>query len=158
MFLKVIARRDILNQLVKNMESKIVIVKLNKLRISPRKVSVVADALRNKDYISAKRVLKFAEKKAAQPLLKLLESARANAKNQGLNEDTLSVDSLLIGPGAVLKRGRFVSRGGHHKIMKRTTNITLQLKGLELKEPKVENIKSKKEEVSKKGRVKKNGK
>ncbi|OIP98073.1 50S ribosomal protein L22 [candidate division WWE3 bacterium CG09_land_8_20_14_0_10_39_24] len=101
--------------------------KLNNLRISPRKVMLVASALRNKSYLSAKRILKFADKKAALPLLKLLESAYVNGKNKGFKESAVYVKEVLVGPGATLKRGRFVSRGGHHKILKRTANITIKL-------------------------------
>lgn len=152
------------------MEINTVTAKLNNLRISPRKVAVVADALRNKDYISAKRILKFAEKKSAIPLLKLLESARVNAKSKGLKEETVYIKEVLLGPGTILKRGRFVSRGGHHKIMKRTTNVVITLGGQAEVEAKTEdsksknskpkNSKSKKVEnlESKKGKVKRNGK
>lgn len=141
--------------------------KLNNLRMSPRKVMLVARVLRNQNYISAKRILKFAEKKAAGPLLKLLESAKTNAKTKGLKEETIYIKELLIGPGTTLKRGRFVSRGGHHKIMKRTTNVTMKLEGLVEVEtkPKLKDIESSDSESkkvlslsSKKGKVKKNGK
>ncbi|MFH1565979.1 MAG: uL22 family ribosomal protein [bacterium] len=135
------------------MENNIAVAKLNKLRMSPRKVMLVAAALRNLDYVSAKRVLKFADKAAAVPLLKLLESVKENAKNKDLKEEGLFIKEVLVGPGATLKRGRFVSRGGHHKIMKRTTNITIKLAG-ENKEKPMET----KQKSLKKGENKEDGK
>jgi len=129
-----------------------VIAKLNNLRMSPRKVMLVAKAVRRQDYVSARRILKFAEKLAAEPLLKLLESAKASAKREGLKEDTLVVSEVLVGSGTTLKRGRFASRGGYHRILKRTSNITIKLTGEKTAEPASEPGKLKK------GKVKKDGK
>jgi len=58
-----------------------VISKLRHLRISPRKVRLVADLIRRKKTEEAQAILNFAIKKGSRPLLKLLKTAMADAKN-----------------------------------------------------------------------------
>lgn len=109
------------------MEKNTVTAKLNNLRISPRKVQLIIREIAGKDAATAKRILKFAEKRSAKPLLKLLDSAVSNAKNKDMSTSKLKVREVLLGPSATLKRGRFVSRGSYHRIMKRTSNIKITL-------------------------------
>ncbi len=109
------------------MEKNTVTAKLNNLRISPRKVQLVVREIAGKDAATAKRILRFAEKRSAKPLLKLLDSAVSNAKNRDMDGSKLKVKEVLLGSGATLKRGRFVSRGSYHRIMKRTSNIKMTL-------------------------------
>ncbi len=58
--------------------------KLSRLRIAPRKVRLVVDLIRGKAAVQALNILKFTPKRAAEPVEKLLASAIANAKGQGL--------------------------------------------------------------------------
>ena len=96
------------------------------VRMSPRKVKLVADMIRGKDTKTAVALLKQTSKSACEPMLKLLNSAVANAEhNNGMNADNLYVSTVIANPGPILKRGRIASRRGFVRINKRTTHITI---------------------------------
>lgn len=102
--------------------------KLNYLRIAPRKVRIVADLVRGMDVKEAEIQLKFTPKRITEPLLKLLKSGIANAKNNfNVEKDVLYIKELNINEGAPFKRWRPVSRGRAFPIMKRTSHINLVL-------------------------------
>lgn len=106
---------------------------LNYLRIAPRKVRLVADLIRGKPVKEAQSILEFTVKKAANPLLKLLKSAIANAKhNFNLDENKLFISKLLVNEGPKLKRIMPRARGRAATIQKKTSHIILVLD--ELKE------------------------
>ena len=100
---------------------------LNSYRQSPRKVRVVADALRGKSVKEAKNRLDFIVKRATGPLHKLLNSAVANAKDLGANVENLWVKSISVDAGKILYRRRPVSHGSAHTIHKRTSHIKIVL-------------------------------
>jgi len=105
-------------------------VKLNNLRIAPRKVRLVADLIRNKSVVEARSLLEFTVKKPAGPLLKLLNSAVASALHDfKLQESRLYVHKINVDEGSKLKRFFPMSRGRAYPIMKRTSHITLVLGG-----------------------------
>ncbi|MDO8524235.1 MAG: 50S ribosomal protein L22 [bacterium] len=105
-----------------------VIAKLNNLRISPRKVRLVADMVRGKSAGKAQASLGFCIKKGALPLKKLLDSAVANAKNNfKLEEKDLFISLIKVDEGRTLKRWRARARGRACRIEKKTSNITLNL-------------------------------
>jgi len=107
-------------------------VKLNYLRISPRKVRLIADLIRKKTVQEAERILEFTVKKSATPLQKLLKSATATAENDfKLNKLNLYVSKILVNEGPTLKRWRPRARGRIHPIKKRTSHITLVLDEIE---------------------------
>ena len=98
------------------------------IRISPKKLRVVAAIVRGMDASEALNFLKFAPKKGANILYKLLKSAVANAiNNDGQKLENLYIDTLIINKGIVYKRGNPVSRWRMHPILKRTSNILLEL-------------------------------
>lgn len=101
--------------------------KLNNYRQSPRKVRVVADALRGKSVKEAKQRLDFITKRATGPLHKLLNSAVANAKVLGSETENLFVKAVTVDGGKILYRRRPVSRGAAHTIRKRTSHIKIVL-------------------------------
>lgn len=78
--------------------------KLKNLNIAPRKTRVVADVIRGMPIADAEAELVFRRERAAKPLLKLLKSAAANAKEQGLSPQTLVVKSIMVNKGIRLKR------------------------------------------------------
>lgn len=118
---------------------------LRNLRISSRKVRLVADVIRGMNVQNAKIQLEFINKKSSQPVLKLLNSAIANAKhNFDLDENNLYVSSIFVNEGATLKRWIPRAMGRASRINKRTSHITIVLD--KLKEDKV--IKEKKEKSS----------
>ena len=98
------------------------------IRISPKKLRVVAEIIRGQKATEALNFLKFAPKKWADLLYKILASAIANAENNDNQKvDTLYIGSLIINKGIVYKRWNPVSRGRMHPILKRTSNIKLEL-------------------------------
>ena len=101
---------------------------LTQYRQSPRKVRLVATAIRGKNAAHAVKVLGFMSKRAALPILKLLQSALANAKiatNQPA--ENLRIASIRVDMGKTLKRSRPRARGHASRINKRTSHITIEL-------------------------------
>jgi len=95
-------------------------------RISPRKVQIVCDLIRGKDTKTAKAILMQTPKAAAELMLKLLNSAVANAENNHeMDPDNLYVSETFANPGPILKRLRPVARGRAYRIKKRTSHITI---------------------------------
>jgi len=96
------------------------------IRISPRKVSIICDIIRGQDTKRAAGILKHTPKAGSEPLLKLLNSAVANAENNhNMDADNLYVSQVFANPGPILKRIQPVSRGRAHRINKRTCHITI---------------------------------
>ena len=96
------------------------------LRISPRKVKIVCDLIRGKDIETARAYLLQTPKAASEPMLKLLNSAVANAENNhNMEADKLYVSTVLADPGPTLKRGRPRAKGSYNRILKRTTHLTI---------------------------------
>jgi len=100
---------------------------LNNYRQSPRKVRVVADAIKGKFVKDAKNRLDFITKRATGPLHKLLNSAMANAKNAGINADNLFIKSLTVNADKILYRRRPAAHGAAHTIHKRTSRVKIVL-------------------------------
>ena len=98
-------------------------------RISPRKVSIVLDLIRNKPADYAMAVLKNTSKSACEYLEKLLKSAMANAvNNYQMDVSHLYVSECFVCPGPILKRIRPMSKGRAYRIEKRSSHITIVLK------------------------------
>ena len=98
-------------------------------RISPRKVKIVLDLIRNQDADKAMAILRFTPKAACEYLEKLLKSAMANAENNhNMDVSKLYVAECFVGPGPTLKRIRPKDHGRAHRILKRTSHITLVLR------------------------------
>ena len=90
---------------------------LRQVRISPRKVGVVLDLIRNKPCDMAMAILK---------------SAMANAENNhSMDLSKCYVSSCHVGAGVTLKRIRHKDHGRAHRILKRTSNIVLVVKEAE---------------------------
>ena len=98
-------------------------------RISPRKVQIVLDLIRGKSLRNANAILKHTPKAACEPVGKLLKSAAANAENNySMDPASLYVAECFVCPGPTLKRIRPVSKGRAHRILKRTSHVTMVLK------------------------------
>jgi large subunit ribosomal protein L22 len=99
------------------------------VRISPRKIRLVADAIRNLSIDEALQLLEAAEKRAAGPLTKTINSAVANAINNAkLERANLTIGSIQINEGQPLKRFHPSTRGRIHPYKKRGSHIIVVLK------------------------------
>ena len=99
------------------------------VRMSPRKVKVVLDLIRNKPVEIATAIVKNTPKAACEPVGKLLASAVANAENNyNMDKSNLYVAECFACPGPILKRIRPRAQGREYRINKRTSHITLVLK------------------------------
>jgi len=119
------------------------------IRISPRKLNLVAQTIRGKKAEAALNALTFSQKRIAGTVKKVLESAIANAENNhDLDVDSLIVTQASVGKNMVLKRFHARARGRGAGIEKPFSQITIV----------VEEIKTKKEEAEAKGKKKAAGK
>jgi len=102
------------------------IAKLKFVRMSPQKARLVADQVRGMPVDAAINLLRFSNKRAADLLRKVLESAIANAEhNEGADIDELRVQAVCVDEGPTHKRMRARARGRGNRIIKRTSHITL---------------------------------
>ncbi|MCD6114774.1 50S ribosomal protein L22 [bacterium] len=121
-----------------------VTAKLRYLRIAPRKVRLVADLVRGKSVEEATHILNFTRKRAAKPILKLLNSAIANAShNFQLKKENLYISKIVVNEGPKLKRWRPRARGVTYEIQKKTSHITLVLTEMDNRNLKRKSQKSK---------------
>ncbi len=98
------------------------------IRMSPRKVRLVADLVRGRDVPEALVMLRFLPKAAARPVEKVIRSAVANAEDTyGVSSEDLFVASITADEGPTLKRGQPGPRGRFKPILKRSTHITVML-------------------------------
>jgi large subunit ribosomal protein L22 len=111
-----------------------VIAKSEFIRISPRKLNLVAQTIKGLKSTFALEVLKNLNKKAAKFLLLTLKQGIGNAVNNfNLDKESLIIKKIEVGKGPILKRGRPVARSQWHEILKRTSNIKIFLEGKEKK-------------------------
>ena len=98
-------------------------------RISPTKVQIVLDLIRNKPVKEAEAILKHTPKAACEYLEKLLKSAVANATNNfEMDEDKLYISECYATSGPILKRMRPRAQGRAYRIDKKTSHFTLVVK------------------------------
>ena len=96
------------------------------VRISPRKVKIVADLIRGKSVQQATAILMTTPKAASEPLLKLLNSAAANAENNhSMDPEQLYVSEIYATPGPIIKRIIPRAQGRAYRINKRTSHVTI---------------------------------
>ena len=100
---------------------------LKNYKQSPRKVRLVADTIRGKGVKEAQIVLSFMPKRAATPILKLLNSAIANAKETGEVVESLVVTEVSVQKGTVAHRWMPKWRGMAHPIKKRSSHVKIVL-------------------------------
>ena len=98
-------------------------------RISSRKIAIVANLIRGKNVDEALAILQFTPKAGAEVLLKLLNSAIANAENNNnMTHNRLYIAEIYSNQGPTLKRIRPAAKGSAVRIRKRTSNTTIVLK------------------------------
>ncbi len=106
------------------------------LSISAQKVRLVIDVVRGKDTNTALEMLRFMPQRAAQPVLKLLASAVANAEeNFGVSRDDLYVEKIFADEAPTRKWRRFGARGRFKPILRRSSHVTVILREREAAQP-----------------------
>lgn len=103
--------------------------KLSFVRITPRKMGLLADEVRGKGINEAITYLQFSpRKRTASVLSTLLKSAAANANQKGtMDVDKLFVKTILVGQGPTLKRFRPRAKGSAFRINKKTSHVSVTL-------------------------------
>ena len=102
------------------------------LRVSPRKLNLVAGLIRGKKVSSALDDLEFSRKRIARDVRKCLESAIANAENNhDLDVDDLVVAEAYVGKAMVMKRFHARGRGRASEILKPFSNLTIVVREVE---------------------------
>ena len=95
-------------------------------RISAQKGRLVADQIRGLPVEHALNALQFSNKKGAEMMKKVLDSAIANAENnQGADVDELKVTAVMVDEGPTMKRIRARAKGRASRILKRSSHITI---------------------------------
>jgi large subunit ribosomal protein L22 len=98
------------------------------MRISPRKVRILVDAVKGQPVETGLNKLKFMPQKAAGIVEKIVRSAVANAdQNPDVDVDSLVIRNITVDQGPTLKRFRARARGRGTRILKRTAHITVVL-------------------------------
>lgn len=111
-----------------------VTAQLRYYRMGPKKLRLIADLMRGKRVTRAQSVLGLLNKKGAKPMLKLLNSAVANAKhNHQLGLENLVVKSIMVDGGPMLKRFMPKAHGRATPVRERTSHVSLILEALEAK-------------------------
>lgn len=102
--------------------------KLRGARISAQKARLVADQVRGKSVEEALNILTFSQKKAAELIKKVLDSAIANAENnEGADVDELRVSTIFVDEGMTMKRIMPRAKGRADRILKRSCHITVKV-------------------------------
>ena len=100
------------------------------IHTSPRKLRLVADAIRGQKVNSSLEMLKFSTKEASKTISMILTQAKANAiSTHQVPESSLIVKSIVVEEGPRIKRWRPVSRGTAHSIVKRTSHVKVVVEG-----------------------------
>ena len=108
------------------MNNNTAIAKDNMLRVSPIKLSLLANSIVNKNVNSAINQLKFSQKRISKSLLKVLNAAIANAENnKQLDIDKLFVKEAFVGKSLRMKRWRPRAKGRAGSIIKPFSKITI---------------------------------
>ncbi|MEG1686520.1 MAG: 50S ribosomal protein L22 [Angelakisella sp.] len=107
---------------------------LRNARISPRKMKIVLDMIRQKPVEEALAILKYTPKSACEPLFKLLSSAVANGVNdpaKNMDRKEMYVAECFVCPGPTMKRVRPRAQGRAFTILKRTSHVTMVVRDKE---------------------------
>ena len=111
-------------------ETKIVRAYAKGVEQAPRKVSIVASLVRGRTVEDALVILSHTPRRSATPLVKVVESARANAiNNDGLDTKTLVIKTLSVTTGKRMRRFRPASRGRALPFEKKSSNILVEVEG-----------------------------
>jgi large subunit ribosomal protein L22 len=100
------------------------------VRMSPRKVGVVASLVRGRSVADAIVILSHTPRRSALPVIKAIESAKANADyNHNYKPDSLTITEISVTPGPSYKRFRPAARGSANPFQRRTSHIRVTVDG-----------------------------
>lgn len=106
------------------------------VRMSPRKVGVVAALVRGRTVADAITILQHTPRRSAEPVRKVIESAKANAEhNHNMKPDTLVITEIMVTPGARYKRFRPAAHGRALPFERKSSHIRVVVDG-EVRAPK----------------------
>jgi large subunit ribosomal protein L22 len=113
-----------------NKPSRANIVRLNNIRVAPRKLRILIDLIRHKDVEEALVLLQYSERGAARDVAKLLASGVANIRQQrrDWDVDSLYVSRAWVDAGPTLKRFKPRAQGRATPVLKRTSQVTIELR------------------------------
>lgn len=98
------------------------------VRVSPTKAKIVLDLIKNKDVVTARGILRYSPRYAADVALKVLNSAIANAEtNLGMDIANLYVEEAFAGDGPIMKRIRPRAQGRAFRIEKKMSHMSVIL-------------------------------
>jgi len=107
---------------------------IRSIRTSPYKLNLVAESIRGKDAEAALAELEFSRRRVAREVMKVVQSAIANAENNHqLDVDRLYIAKATVGRAFVLKRFRARARGRMGRILKPFSNLTVVVREREEK-------------------------
>lgn len=102
------------------------------VRVSPRKARLVVDLIRHMSIADARVQLRYSKKQVSEAVLKVLNSAVANAiHNNGMKEESLKIAAAYVDGGPIMYRYRPRAHGRAFPIRKRTSHITIVVAGEE---------------------------
>lgn len=96
---------------------------------TPRKLRLVADAIRGQKIDRALDILRLSPKRASETMLKIVTQVKANAAGKNLVPDSVTIKEIVVEEGPRIKRWRAVSRGMAHSIIKRTSHVKVAVEG-----------------------------
>lgn len=117
---------------------------LTNYRQSPRKVRLVAHAVKGKTIAQAEVELSYMPKRAADPIKKLIKSAVANAQNAGVDTSALVIKSIEVNKGLVMKRYMPRAMGSAKPIRKKMSHVDVVLAEKEVVKKKPKPVAAKK--------------
>lgn len=97
------------------------------IRISPTKVRQVLNLIKGKNVQEAEAILLNINKRAKEPLIKLLRSCIANAKQKGFKKEQLYISKIICDKGPMWKRYKAAAFGRATPILRRTSHIYVEL-------------------------------
>ncbi len=127
------ARKRLMAERLKEQRKNKAYAILRDLRMSPRKVRLIADLIRGLEVNEALNILKFSTKHASMPMEKLLVSAIANwqSKNPDAEMADLYVKEVYVDQSRTLKRIQPAPHGRAHRIRKRSSHVTIVVDTME---------------------------
>ncbi len=112
------------------------------VRMSPRKLGVVASLVRGRTVADALVILQHTQRRAATPIIKVIQSAKANADyNHNIKPDTLNIVEISVTPGPRSKRFRPAAHGRALPFQRRSSHIRVVVEGVK-REPKKSAVKT----------------